>query len=116
MEASGNEREYGYQIFFDDGSFKYVVYEGSDGEVGIATTLEGKRPIVSVHAHNGIGTRNPVYFIPRALGLAPDMNPQEMRPSGKDYGVYPLAIRNGLVYIMGYDEAPHYRPILPPVS
>ncbi len=31
-------------------------------------------------------------------------------------GVYPLAIRNRMWHIMGYDEAPHYRPILPPVS
>lgn len=84
VEASGNEREYGYQLFFDDGSFKYAVYEGSDGAVGMAVTLEGMTPIVSVHAHNGIGTSNPFYAVPRFLGLAPDMNPQQMRPSPAD--------------------------------
>ena len=31
-------------------------------------------------------------------------------------GVYPLAIRNRLWHIMGYDKAPHYRPVFPPVS
>ncbi|WP_291177217.1 RHS repeat-associated core domain-containing protein [Erythrobacter sp.] len=84
VEASGNEREYGYQIFFDDGSFKYAVYEGSDGAVGMAITLEGMTPIVSVHAHNGIGTSNPFYAVPRFLGLVPDMNPQRMGPSPAD--------------------------------
>ncbi len=84
VEASGNEREYGYQLFFDDGSFKYAVYEGSDGAAGMAVTLEGMTPIASVHAHNGIGTSNPFYAVPRFLGLAPDMNPQQMRPSPAD--------------------------------
>lgn len=85
VEASGNEREYGYQLFFDDGSFKYAVYEGSDGKVGMPETLEGMTPIVTVHAHNGIGTRSLLYAFRRFLGLVPDMNPQGMYPSPADY-------------------------------
>ncbi|MEP5374244.1 MAG: hypothetical protein ABJQ14_00365 [Hyphomicrobiales bacterium] len=53
----------------------------------MAMTLEGMRPIATVHAHNGIGTSNPVYFIQRSLGQVPDMNPQQMRPSPEDYNM-----------------------------
>lgn len=93
---SGNDREYGHQVFNRSNGLGYVIYRGEEdgwfSNPRIAMSrgeLRSGEPLrQTTHAHNGIGTREAsiVYNAQRLTGHVPNLTPQRPGPSPADEG------------------------------